>query len=116
MTITGTSSTYLPRVIDGELDDLLTGLPAIAIDGAKGVGKTTTARQRARTIHQLDNPTTYSLIQGRLGRLTEGEEAILIDEHQRYAPSWDLVRRSVDDDNRPGRFILTGSASVAAPA
>ncbi|MHB1740555.1 MAG: ATP-binding protein, partial [Actinomycetes bacterium] len=45
-----------------------------------------------------------------------GEEPILIDEHQRYAPSWDLVRRSVDDDNRPGRFILTGSASVAAPA
>src|SRR3546814_10214093 len=34
-----------------------------------------------------------------------------IDEWQRYPPSWDVVRRAVDDDNSPGRFMLTGSAT-----
>ncbi len=44
--------------------------------------------------------------------MTSGPEPILVDEWQRLASSWDLVRRSVDQDNRPGRFILTGSAST----
>src|SRR3546814_614129 len=34
-----------------------------------------------------------------------------MDEWQRYPPSWDVVRRAVDDDNSPGRFMLTGSAT-----
>lgn len=106
---------YLPRILDRELDQLLGGLPAIAIDGAKGVGKTATARQRARTIHQLDDPTTFAVIQGQLSRLVEGTEPILIDEYQRYPPSWDLVRRAVDADHRAGRFLLTGSATAANP-
>ncbi|MCU0479027.1 MAG: AAA family ATPase, partial [Chloroflexi bacterium] len=43
---------YLRRVVDAELDELLPGLPAIAIEGAKGVGKTATAERRAATIHR----------------------------------------------------------------
>lgn len=42
--------------------------------------------------------------------LTEGDPPVLVDEWQRYEPSWDLVRRAVDEHNRPGSFILTGSA------
>ena len=38
---------YHRRLIDDELDELFTELPAIAIDGAKGVGKTSTAEERA---------------------------------------------------------------------
>ena len=42
---------------------------------------------------------------------------MLIDEWQRMPVSWDLVRRSVDADPRPGRFLLTGSVTPAeAPA
>lgn len=40
-----------------------------------------------------------------------GPEPILIDEWQMYPPSWDLVRRSVDENRAPARFLLTGSAS-----
>jgi uncharacterized protein len=47
--------TYLRRVIDDELDELALALPAIAIEGAKAVGKTATATQRAVTIHPLDD-------------------------------------------------------------
>jgi hypothetical protein len=39
---------YRGRVVDGELDELIPGLPAIAIEGAKGVGKTRTASLSSR--------------------------------------------------------------------
>jgi predicted AAA+ superfamily ATPase len=40
---------------------------------------------------------------------------VLIDEWQRLPESWDIVRRSVDSDRSPGRFLLTGSASPPRP-
>jgi len=40
-------TSYIPRTVDGELNDLLEGLPAISIEGPKGVGKTVTAQRRA---------------------------------------------------------------------
>lgn len=102
---------YHPRVIDGELDELLTGLAAVSLEGPKGVGKTATAERRARTITRLDDPETMAVILAQPSRLTAGAAPLLIDEWQRYPPSWDLVRRAVDADGRPGRFILTGSAT-----
>ena len=47
---------YLPRIIDAELTALLGGLPAIALDGPKAVGKTATASRRAASVIQLDDP------------------------------------------------------------
>jgi predicted AAA+ superfamily ATPase len=37
---------------------------------------------------------------------------VLIDEWQRLPDTWDRVRRAVDTDPTPGRFLLTGSASL----
>lgn len=101
---------YLPRTIDAELDMLLEGVPAIAVEGLKGVGKTVTAARRARTIHRLDDPDQLPVIEADPRRLTNGRPPILIDEWQRLPESWDRVRRAVDDDPSPGRFLLTGSA------
>ena len=108
---------YLPRVVDVELDELFRFLPAIALEGARGVGKTATARRRARTIHYLDNPDTAIAVAGQPSLLVTGQSPILVDEWQRFQESWDLVRRAVDDDRTPGRFLLTGSANRSdAPA
>ena len=106
---------YRPRIVDAELNELLAALPAVSIEGPKGVGKTETARQRAAARHELDRPGAHDLIQADPDRLVRGAEPILIDEWQRYPPSWDLVRRAVDAQRRPGRFILTGSASDDFP-
>lgn len=108
------SGEYLPRVVDTELDELLPALPALSLEGAKGVGKTATARRRARTVHALDAPGTLELFVADPRRLIDGDPPVLLDEWQRLPASWDLVRRSVDEDPSPGRFILTGSAAVAA--
>ncbi len=102
---------YRRRVVDDDLDDLLAGLSAVSLEGPKGVGKTATAQARANTIFRLDDPAELAVIRADPGRLLQGPEPILIDEWQLYPPSWDLVRRAVDDDPSRARFLLTGSAS-----
>lgn len=105
---------YVQRVVDAELDELIPALPAIALEGAKGVGKTFTAQRRARTVRPLDAPGAVELFGADPSRLIDGEPPVLVDEWQRVPESWDLVRRAVDEDPSPGRFLLTGSATPSA--
>jgi uncharacterized protein len=102
---------YLPRVLEAELDELIDALPALAIEGPKGVGKTAMASRRAQTIHSLDDPGQLELAAADPSRLLNADPPILIDEWQRLPESWDLVRRAVDEGAGEGRFLLTGSAS-----
>jgi uncharacterized protein len=102
---------YRTRVVDGELDELLPGLPAISLEGPKGVGKTATAARRARTVFALDDAAARELLRADPRRLDRSPTPVLVDEWQREPAVWDLVRRSVDADPAPGRFLLTGSAT-----
>jgi hypothetical protein len=102
-------------VLDDELDELMTGIAAVAIDGPKAVGKTRTAAERAATTHNLDAPGFLTIAEAEPARLLEGDPPILIDEWQRLPQSWDLVRRAVDDGAAPGSFLLTGSATPRDP-
>lgn len=103
---------YLPRIVDRELDELLAALPAIALEGAKAIGKTRTALMRARTVHRLTVPGERTVIQADPSRLVAPQEPpVLIDEWQRLPESWDLVRDAVDAGAPPGQFLLTGSAA-----
>lgn len=106
-------SQYNMRVVDAELDELLTQLPALAIEGAKGVGKTATAERRAQSIHRLDNRAERSLAAADPARLLITPPPILIDEWQHVPELWDVVRRAVDADRTANRYLLTGSATPA---
>lgn len=107
---------YRRRVVDDELDELLAGLPAVALDGPKAVGKTATALRRAATVYRLDDDAERAIAQADPSRLLEGDRPILIDEWQRFPEAFDRVRRAVDDGAGPGSFLLTGSASPSDPA
>ncbi|AXE39392.1 ATP-binding protein [Acidipropionibacterium virtanenii] len=102
---------YLQRTVDHELDELLPLAPAIAIDGPKGVGKTDTARRRARTIWYLDDPAQREVGRADFSLASPPEGTLLLDEWQRLPQVWDSVRRQVDAGAPPGRFLLTGSAT-----
>ncbi len=102
---------YLPRIVEHELDALLDGLPAIAIEGPKAVGKTRTAERRAGTVRRLDDPADREVLRSLPISLIAGPKPILLDEWQRLPEIWDQVRRAVDEDSQPGRFLLTGSAT-----
>ncbi len=105
------SGSYLPRVLDEELDTLLRAVSAVAVEGAKAVGKTTTASQRASIVHRLDDPGERAVAEADLARIVTATEPLLIDEWQYLPAVWDRVRRAVDDGAPVGRFLLTGSAS-----
>lgn len=111
MTVVSLGAGYRPRIVDAELAEFVAQLPAIAIEGAKAVGKTQSALQHARTVHALDDPGQHEVATADTARLLDGERPILIDEWQRLPASWDLVRRAVDAPNvHPGSYLLTGSA------
>jgi uncharacterized protein len=110
---TAASGEYLPRVLDGELDELLADLPALVLEGAKGVGKTATASRRARTILSFDDHAQRSIALAEPARLLDRPGPVLIDEWQHVPETWDLIRRAVDGGAAPGRFLLTGSALPA---
>ena len=112
---TTSGSGYRPRIVDGELDELLAGLPAISIEGPKAVGKTATAIRRAATVYRLDDDREHPILAADTSRLVEGERPVLIDEWQRLPASFDRVRRAVDDGAGPASFLLTGSATPTTP-
>jgi predicted AAA+ superfamily ATPase len=100
------------RHIEGLLARTLGSLPAVAIDGLKGVGKTESASTIAKTVYMLDRSTDRLLIENKMARLDEDAPPVLIDEWQRLPEVWDFVRRSVDDNRAAGRFLLTGSVTA----
>ena len=101
---------YQPRVIDSYLDELLSGLPAVSIEGAKGVGKTATAQRRAASVMALDTRGTRISVQAEPEVILTQPTPLLIDEWQLVPQVWDVVRRAVDRDRTAGRFLLAGSA------
>ena len=107
---------YIPRIVDGELDELLDALPAVALEGPKGVGKTATGERRAATTFQLDTPAHRQLAEADPAQLLEADPPVLLDEWQHVPTVWDAVRRAVDRDSTPNRYLLAGSmAPTSAP-
>jgi predicted AAA+ superfamily ATPase len=103
---------YRRRVLDDALDELFPQLAAIAIEGAKGVGKTATASQRAATTLDLTDPNQRRSVADNYNLVAQVRPPVLIDEWQLEPSVWDRVRKAVDDDATGGRFLLTGSAAV----
>jgi predicted AAA+ superfamily ATPase len=104
-------SSYISRVLDEELQVLLKAVPALALEGPKGVGKTESAARLAATIRRLDVPAELSVVAADPNLALEGLRPVLIDEWQRFTPIWDAIKRDVDDGAEPGSYLLTGSAT-----
>lgn len=102
---------YARRIVDDELDALLAGLPAVALEGPKAVGKTATALRRVQRELRLDVPSRAAVALADPDAALSGGTPLLVDEWQ-YAPAiWDAVKRRVDEGARPGSFLLTGSGA-----
>lgn len=110
------SMKYLPRIADKELCRKLGYMGAVLIEGPKWCGKTTTASQQAKSIIRLQDPDTreayLATARARPSNLLNGEPPLLIDEWQDAPMLWDAVRVAVDDRQKSGQFILTGSNTV----
>lgn len=104
------SSRYFSRIADAYIADLLTEFPALLLVGPRASGKTTTAARQARSVIRLDQPREAALVEADPDAALRGRaEPVLIDEWQLVPSVLAAVKRSVDADPRPGRFIVTGS-------
>ena len=107
---------YIKRICDTELELKLEAFGAIHIVGPKWCGKTTTAKQYAKSYIELQDPDKRDMyIQTakiKPSNLLEGENPRLIDEWQIAPNLWDAVRVSVDRRGEDGLYILTGSNSI----
>jgi predicted AAA+ superfamily ATPase len=101
---------YTPRLIDPLVAELIEGLPAVLVVGPRAVGKTTTARQFCRSELRLDHEPTALAVQTDPDAVLRGlAEPVLVDEWQAAPGVLGAIKRAVDDDSRPGRFLVTGS-------
>ena len=102
---------YVPRLIDATLEDLFSQLPALLVVGPRACGKTTSARRLAETVVRLDVSAEAAAFRfDPDAALSAMPEPVLFDEWQEVPELMGAVRRAVDADPRPGRFLLTGSA------
>lgn len=103
-------SSYVPRIVDQVLVEGLEEHPAILLVGPRGAGKTTTARRHAASVVRLDRPAEAAAFEADAdAALARLDEPILLDEWQAVPGVLAAIKRAVDDDRRPGRFLLTGS-------
>lgn len=109
----------IPRVLLLKLQQSLAEFPVTTLLGPRQVGKTTLARLVASTL--LPDKAVYLDLElpSDLAKLAEPElylqghrdKLVVIDEVQRAPELFPLLRALVDQDRRPGRFLLLGSAS-----
>jgi len=105
---------YKQRIADKILSRKLEGKGAVLLEGPKWCGKTTTAKQQAKSLLDLGDSDVIarseklSAISNKL--LLEGSTPRLLDEWQLLPSLWDSVRSEVDRRSSFGQFILTGSA------
>ena len=105
---------YLPRIVDKEIDELMEIMGAILIEGCKWCGKSTTGFHHAKSIIEFQNPDSkleYDEIKNTKPSLfLNGEKPRMFDEWQMYPVVWDSIRTDVDHSGKKGEYILTGSA------
>ena len=106
---------YKKRVADSLLNSKMEAFGATLIVGPKGCGKTTTARQIAKSIVEFQDEDMrdryLSVAESVPSKLLIGEKPRLFDEWQDAPKIWGAIRKSIDDTNETGLYILTGSSS-----
>ena len=106
--------TYLPRIVDAELAELLEAAGAVLVEGPRATGKTATAARAAASDVLLDvDDNARRMIGADPAAVLDGDTPRLIDEWQLEPAIWNHVRREIDRRGAPDQFILTGSAVPA---
>ena len=104
---------YRKRLIESQIKKKMAYSGGIIIEGAKWVGKSTTAGMFSSTVIKLQDPLIkkkYQILATiSKDEVLKGEKPILFDEWQEVPEIWDFIRLDIDDNNHTGAYLLTGS-------
>ncbi|MFL6196790.1 MAG: ATP-binding protein [Thermoanaerobaculia bacterium] len=106
----------IERLLQPRLLDLATRYPVLTLTGPRQSGKTTLSRMAfpERPYVSLENPAQRELaLEDPIAFLARYREGAIIDEVQRVPQIFSYLQGMVDEDPRPGRFLLTGSQNLA---
>jgi predicted AAA+ superfamily ATPase len=106
-----------PRFAGAQLRTALKDTPVVLVTGPRQCGKTTLVRTIAaagREFLTMDDDTVLASARADPAGLVRSLRKATIDEVQRTPDLLRAIKMSVDEDRRPGRFLLTGSANLLA--
>lgn len=106
----------IQRLFAPLLEEFLNIFPVVAVVGSRQVGKSTLVRQPevagSRRYVTLDDIGVLSVAQSDPKGFLAAEGPLTVDEVQMAPVLLREIKRLVDEDRRPGRFLLTGSADL----
>ena len=109
------NASFYPRLINARVAEAMADTPVVLIAGPRQAGKTTLVRRLAnqdmRYLTLDDELTLLAAREDPVGMVRSLDRAV-IDEIQRAPQLLLAIKKSVDEDRRPGRFLLTGSANL----
>lgn len=103
------------RFVEHRAEEALVDTPVVLIVGPRRAGKTTLVRkmgEKGRTYITLDDQTVLDAARSDPSGFIRGLDRAIIDEIQRAPDLLLAIKKTIDEDYRPGRFLLTGSANV----
>jgi predicted AAA+ superfamily ATPase len=106
----------LKRTIQTNVEKALARSRVVLLNGARQVGKTTLAfelcKDKKYTYLTFDDELTYLAAKGDItGFVANIQKPVIIDEVQRVPEIFLVIKRDVDVNTAPGRYLLTGSAN-----
>ncbi len=102
--------TYQERRLDDALGELIRTHPAVMLTGPRATGKTTTAMRHVSSVVRLDQEKEAVAFRADPdSALSQMVEPVLLDEWQVVPSVLGAIKRSVDANPTPGRFVVTGS-------
>lgn len=106
---------YYPRQVEQKIETAMQDTPVILITGPRQAGKTTLVRKIAGNrvpYHTLDDQNTlFAAVEDPVGFIRDLDAGV-IDEIQKAPALLPEIKKRVDEDRSPGRFLLTGSANL----